>query len=113
MSYARYVLVLKWLSLSLMAYVAVALVVKTPWASVGYHLVVPNIAWKADYFTVVVAILGTTISPYLFFWQAEEEAEDVREEDGAKPLKTAPDQAEPELNRIRADTWIGMAFSNI
>jgi len=113
MSYARYVLVLKWLSLSLLAYVAVALVVKTPWASVGYHLVVPNIAWKADYFTVVVAILGTTISPYLFFWQAEEEAEDVREEDGAKPLKTAPDQAKPELNRIRVDTWIGMAFSNI
>ncbi|HEV7159496.1 MAG TPA: divalent metal cation transporter [Caulobacteraceae bacterium] len=113
MSYARYVLVLKWLSLSLLAYVAVALAVKTPWGSVAYHLVVPNIAWKADYFTVVVAILGTTISPYLFFWQAEEEAEDVREEDGAKPLKAAPEQAKPEFRRIRLDTWIGMGISNL
>jgi NRAMP (natural resistance-associated macrophage protein)-like metal ion transporter len=67
MRYARYVSVLKWLTLSLFAYVAVAFVVHTPWASVGYHLLAPDISLKRDYLTVVVAVLGTTISPYLFF----------------------------------------------
>ena len=113
MRYSRYVQVLKWLSLSLFAYVAVALVVKTPWASVGYHLVVPNFSQKTDYFTVVVAILGTTISPYLFFWQAGEEVEEVRERPEAEPLRRAPEQAPEEFHRIRVDTYIGMAFSNI
>jgi NRAMP (natural resistance-associated macrophage protein)-like metal ion transporter len=113
MRYSRYVQVLKWLSLSLFAYVAVALVVKTPWPTVGYHLVVPNFSLKTDYFTVVVAILGTTISPYLFFWQAGEEVEEVRESPEAEPLRRAPEQATNEFHRIRIDTYIGMAFSNI
>jgi Mn2+/Fe2+ NRAMP family transporter len=77
--YSRYVSVLKWLTLSLFAYVGVALMVHVPWATVGYHLVVPNISLSPGYLTVVVAILGTTISPYLFFWQAEEEVEEVKE----------------------------------
>jgi Mn2+/Fe2+ NRAMP family transporter len=110
--YDRYVAYLKWLSLALLAYPAVALTVHTPWLTVGYHLVVPNIQWNAGYFTVVVAILGTTISPYLFFWQAEEEVEEVKETPGAKPLKRAPRQAKAELGRIRIDTYLGMAFSN-
>jgi len=113
MRYSRYVQVLKWLTLSLFAYVGVALVVHIPWTSVGYHVVVPNFSLKADYFTVVVAILGTTISPYLFFWQCEEEVEEVKERPGAEPLRRAPEQAKPELHRIRVDTYIGMAFSNI
>jgi NRAMP (natural resistance-associated macrophage protein)-like metal ion transporter len=113
MRYSRYVQVLKWLTLSLFAYVGVAFIVHTPWAAVGYHIVVPNFSLKADYFTVVVAILGTTISPYLFFWQAEEEVEEVKERPEAEPLKRAPDQAEPELQRIRIDTYVGMAFSNV
>jgi len=110
--YSRYVSVLKWLTLSLFAYVGVAFVVKMPWAEVAASLVVPQITFTPAYMMVVVAILGTTISPYLFFWQAEEEVEEVKERDQAKPLKRAPEQATPEFRRIRIDTWIGMGFSN-
>ena len=111
--YSRYVTVLKWLSLSLFAYVGVALVVHTPWLTVAQRLVAPRMSFKADVLTVVVAILGTTISPYLFFWQAEEEVEEVRERREAEPLKLAPEQARPEFRRIRIDTLIGMALSNV
>ncbi len=110
--YARYVSVLKWLTLSLFAYVGVALVVHVPWATVGYNLVVPHISLDAGYITAVVAILGTTISPYLFFWQAEEEVEEVKERPKAKPLARAPEQAASEFHRIRIDTYIGMGVSN-
>ena len=113
MRYSRYVSVLKWLTLSLFAYVAVAFVVKTPWSTVGYHLLTPNIAFEAKYLTMVVAILGTTISPYLFFWQAEEEVEEVKERPGAIPLIRAPDQAKSEFHRIRIDTYVGMAFAHL
>jgi Mn2+/Fe2+ NRAMP family transporter len=111
--YSRYVSVLKWLSMSLIAYVGVALVVHVPWASVAYHLVAPKLSLKADYLTVVVAVLGTTISPYLFFWQAEEEVDEVRERKDAKPLERAPEQAKTEFGRIRIDTYVGMLFSNL
>ncbi len=111
--FARYIAWLKWLTLSLFAYVAVAFVVHMPWATVGYHLIVPDISLKASYLTVVVAILGTTISPYLFFWQAQEEVEEVRERDHARPLERAPGQSGPEFRRIRIDTYVGMFFSNI
>ena len=111
--YSRYVSVLKWLTLSLFAYVGVALVVKVPWATVAYHLVMPKISLEPGYLTVVVAILGTTISPYLFFWQAEEEVEEVKERPQAKPLERAPEQAKVEFGRIRLDTYLGMAFSNL
>ncbi len=111
--YSRYVAWLKWLTLSLFAYVGVAFVVHMPWATVGYHLVVPDISLKASYLTVVVAILGTTISPYLFFWQAEEEVEEVRERAGAKPLERAPGQSKLEFRRIRIDTYLGMFLSNL
>lgn len=110
--YSRYVAVLKWLTLSLFAYVGVAFVVQVPWATVGHSLVVPNITFEANYLTAVVAILGTTISPYLFFWQAEEEVEDVEERIDAKPLECAPEQAEAEFRRIRIDTYVGMGISN-
>ena len=111
--YSRYVSVLKWLTLSLFAYVGVAMVVKVTWGEVAHHLVVPAISFKADYLTVVVAILGTTISPYLFFWQAEEEVDEVRERPDAKPLERAPEQAQAEFRRIRIDTMVGMALSNL
>lgn len=111
--YSRYVSVLKWLTLSLFAYVAVAFSVSVPWLTVGYNLIIPNVSLKADYLIVVVAILGTTVSPYLFFWQAEEEVEEVKERDGAKPLVRAPQQAKREFIRIRWDTYVGMALSNL
>jgi len=109
--YSRYVSVLKWLTLSLFAYVAVALIVRLPWPTVLFHLVVPKLSVAPGYLTVVVAILGTTISPYLFFWQAEEEVEEVRERPSARPLRIAPEQAPAELSRIRWDTIVGMGFS--
>lgn len=110
--YSRYVSVLKWLTLALFAYVGVAFVVRIPWATVGYSLIVPHVQFTPVYLTMVVAILGTTISPYLFFWQAEEEVEEVKERDGAKPLERAPREAEGEFKRIRWDTYVGMALSN-
>jgi NRAMP (natural resistance-associated macrophage protein)-like metal ion transporter len=111
--YARYVSVLKWLTVSLFAYVGVALVVHVPWLTVLRGMVFPHIQFKTDYLTVVVALLGTTISPYLFFWQAEEEVEETRERTGARPLRRAPDQAKAEFSRIRWDTYIGMGLSNL
>jgi NRAMP (natural resistance-associated macrophage protein)-like metal ion transporter len=110
--YSRYVSILKWLTLSLLAYVGVAFVVKMPWAAVGHSLIVPQISFTAPYLTVIVAILGTTISPYLFFWQAEEEVEEVKERRNAKPLERAPEQAPAEFARIRIDTYVGMGISN-
>ena len=110
--YSRYVSVLKWLTLSLFAYVAVAFVVHTPWGTVGHSLIVPHVTFSTQYLTAVVAILGTTISPYLFFWQAEEEVEEVKERPEAKPLARAPQQAKTEFRRIRIDTYVGMAISN-
>ncbi len=110
--YSRYVSILKWLTLSLFAYVGVAFVVHMPWGQVAKSMVIPQISFTASYMTVVVAILGTTISPYLFFWQAEEEVEEVKERTDAKPLERAPEQAVTEFHRIRIDTYIGMALSN-
>jgi len=111
--YSRYVTVLKWLTVSLFAYVATVLVSGVDWAAVGFHLVVPQIQWSNAYWTVVVAVFGTTISPYLFFWQAEQEVEDAHERPGSRPLLRAPEQAVRELARIRTDTYVGMAFSNV
>ncbi|NTH16440.1 divalent metal cation transporter [Agrobacterium rhizogenes] len=111
--YSRYVSVLKWLTLSLFAYVGVAFVAHIPWGTVGYNLVVPHITFDGAYITAVVAVLGTTISPYLFFWQAEEEVEEVKERPQAKPLERAPEQAKPEFQRIQWDTYIGMLISNV
>jgi Mn2+/Fe2+ NRAMP family transporter len=111
--YAAYVSVLKWLTLALFAYVGVAFVVHVDWAAFALHLVAPKIELSSVYITSLVAILGTTISPYLFFWQAEEEVEEVKERDGAKPLSRAPAQAKAEFSRIRIDTYLGMGLSNL
>ncbi|HEY2051254.1 MAG TPA: divalent metal cation transporter [Caulobacteraceae bacterium] len=111
--YSRYVSVLKWLTLALFAYIGVAFVVHVDWREVGVRLVAPRIKWSSAYLTALVAILGTTISPYLFFWQAEEEVEEVKEREGAKPLSRAPRQAKSEFARIRLDTYLGMGLSNL
>ncbi|KEC71283.1 manganese transport protein [Rhizobium leguminosarum bv. phaseoli CCGM1] len=110
--YTAYVCVLKWLTLSLFAYVAVVLVAGVAWGEALRAIVMPTIAFIGDYFTAIVAILGTTISPYLFFWQAGEEVEELRRRKLAR-LRRNPDEAGPELGRIRIDTLVGMGFSNL
>ena len=112
MQYTRYVAVLKWLALILLAYVAALLMAKVPWSEALYRLVVPEIRWDKTYLTTLVAILGTTISPYLFFWQASQEAEDVRETPTRQPLRRAPVQGPGALSRIGLDTLVGMGISN-
>jgi NRAMP (natural resistance-associated macrophage protein)-like metal ion transporter len=113
MRYSRYASVLRWLTLSLFAYVGTVFVVGVPWPIVARNLVVPNINLSANYLTVIVAIFGTTISPYLFFWQAGEEVEDEKEDIDAKPLIEAPEQAPRQMARMQLDTIVGMGFSNV
>ncbi|MDB5617560.1 divalent metal cation transporter [Tardiphaga sp.] len=111
--YRRYVSVLKWLTLCLFAYVGALAVAKVNWGEALTGILVPRITWSVDYLTTVVAIFGTTISPYLFFWQASQEAEDERIDPDKHPLIDAPLEAAMEFSRIRADTIVGMAFSNL
>jgi len=111
-SYKRYVAVLKWMTLSLFAYVACVLVVDVPWGEVIWRTLVPTIGLDTASILAVVAVLGTTISPYLFFWQSSHEAEKETEDPDAKALILAPAQGKSELLRIRVDTYVGMAASN-
>jgi NRAMP (natural resistance-associated macrophage protein)-like metal ion transporter len=111
--YKKYVHYLKWLTMALFAYVATAFVVHVPWKTALRSTVIPSLAWTTDYWMALVAVLGTTISPYLFFWQTSEEAEEVRLNRNESPLQRRPEQALPEFRRISLDTWIGMGFSNL
>jgi Mn2+/Fe2+ NRAMP family transporter len=111
--YRRYVRILKWLTLALLAYVATVFVVKVAWADVLRSTFLPRLEWSKDYIMVVVAVFGTTISPYLFFWQSSQEVEEQRAEPGAKPLKRAPAQVAPSMRRMTLDTTIGMGVSNL
>lgn len=111
--YSRYVRILKWLTLALLAYVATIFVVQIPWEQVLIKTVLPHMSWKPEYITTVVAVFGTTISPYLFFWQASQEVEELKADPAAKPLKDAPSQARANFRRIKIDTYIGMGFSNL
>jgi NRAMP (natural resistance-associated macrophage protein)-like metal ion transporter len=111
--YSLYASVLRWLTLSLFAYVATVFAVGVPWNNVATGLLVPHIQWSGGYLTMVVAVFGTTISPYLFFWQASEEVEEEREDPSAKPLFKAPAEGPHELRRIQWDTLIGMGLSNL
>ena len=111
--YNRYVFVLKWLTLALFAYVGTLAVVKIPWTEALYGLFTPTFAPDVAFWTTVVAVLGTTISPYLFFWQAAQEVEDIRAVAERKPLVKKPQQGPNAMQRIRIDTYLGMAFSNL
>src|ERR1700761_2293961 len=111
LQYTRYVSVLKWLTLVLLAYVATMFMAKVVWRD-ALQSFVPSIRLDKDYLTTVVAVLGTTISPYLFFWQASQEAEDIRAVPTRQILKRAPEQGAGALNRIHLDTLIGMGISN-
>jgi Mn2+/Fe2+ NRAMP family transporter len=111
--YERYVVLLKWSSVFLLAYVATALVVHVPWGRVALDTFVPTFRVSTDYVVAIVAVLGTTITPYCFFWQSSQEAEDERLDPLASPLLQAPEQAPTQLGRIRLDTYVGMGYSNI
>lgn len=111
--YRRYVRVLKWLTLALLAYVGTVFAMHIPWSEVVYKLLMPQFSFKSEYITTVVAIFGTTISPYLFFWQASQEVEEMQIDPDGKPLRDAPEQAHKHLHRIKVDTYIGMGISNL
>ncbi|MGB6400309.1 MAG: divalent metal cation transporter [Bradyrhizobium sp.] len=111
--YHRYVFFLKWLTLSLLAYAAVLFTVHVPWSEVALRTVWPHFNLNSDAAAVVVGVFGTTISPYLFFWQASEEVEDMSASRGAAPLLQDPAAARKELRRIQWDTWSGMLYSNL
>lgn len=110
--YSRYVNVLKWTTLSLFAYFGTVLVVDVPWSEVARGLFIPTFVAKFEFWTMVVAIFGTTISPYLFFWQASQEVEDIADVAARKPLVKSPKQGPDAIQRIKLDTYVGMAFSN-
>jgi NRAMP (natural resistance-associated macrophage protein)-like metal ion transporter len=110
--YGRYAPVLKFLTLSLFAYVATAFTVEIPWRTALLATVSPKADINADYFMMVVAVLGTTISPYLFFWQASQEVEEMHRGKECRPLRELAKGGAPELDRIKIDTTVGMFFSN-
>jgi Mn2+/Fe2+ NRAMP family transporter len=111
--YERYVVLLKWSSGFLLAYVLTALVVDTPWSLVARDTFIPTFNLNTDYVVTIVGVLGTTITPYCFFWQSSQEAEDERIDPAASPLLDAPNQAVAQIGRIRLDTYVGMGYSNL
>jgi Mn2+/Fe2+ NRAMP family transporter len=113
LTHTRYVAVLKWLTLSLLAYFGTLATVRIPWGSLIRGLVWPAVSFDQGFWLIVVAIFGTTISPYLFFWQAGQEVEDTKSQSSRQPLLQQPKQANRALARIRLDTLVGMGFSNL
>jgi NRAMP (natural resistance-associated macrophage protein)-like metal ion transporter len=111
--YRRYVSLLKWLTLALLSYVALALTVRVDWPAALRGALLPSLHWDRHYLSTIVAILGTTISPYLFFWQAAQEVEEIARVPADRALREAPQQARREIRRIKLDTWVGMGFSNL
>lgn len=111
--YHRYVFFLKWLTLSLLAYAAVLFTVHVPWSQVALRTLVPDFALNSSAAAVIIAVFGTTISPYLFFWQASEEVEDMQRKRGVALVSGTAGVAREELRRIRWDTWSGMLYSNV
>ncbi|MGB7655678.1 MAG: divalent metal cation transporter [Novosphingobium sp.] len=112
LSYEKYQRVLKWTTLSLFSYAGVVLVADVPWGTAVYDILVPHFTFDKDHSMALVAIFGTTISPYLFFWQAGQEVEEQHRRH-IKPLHVSPRNAGPELARIRTDTLVGMGFSHL
>ncbi|MGK5080726.1 NRAMP family divalent metal transporter [Janthinobacterium sp. HLX7-2] len=111
--YQQYVRILKWLTLGLLAYVATVLTVHIPWGEVALRTIWPKLAWSAASITMIVAVFGTTISPYLFFWQASQEVEELQADASAQALRRTPEQAPRQFQRIKMDTAVGMGFSNL
>jgi NRAMP (natural resistance-associated macrophage protein)-like metal ion transporter len=110
--YRRYAPILKFLTLTLFVYVATAFTVKIPWGKALLSALWPNPTFNLDYFLMIVAVLGTTISPYLFFWQASQEVEEMSHGKRRRPLNELRRGGHPEIDRIAVDTTVGMLFSN-
>jgi NRAMP (natural resistance-associated macrophage protein)-like metal ion transporter len=115
--YETYVRYLKWLTLALLSYVAVIFTIHVPWGTVISQMLLPRLVLDHNTITMIVAVFGTTISPYLFFWQAAQEMEDLRvahrRNGGTSTLPHSADEARRQMRRIRWDTYIGMGFSNL
>jgi NRAMP (natural resistance-associated macrophage protein)-like metal ion transporter len=115
--YETYVRYLKWLTLALLSYVAVIFTIHVPWGTVAREMVLPHLILNHDTITMIVAVFGTTISPYLFFWQAAQEMEDLRvagsKNGGITKLPHTSEVARRQMRRIRWDTYVGMGFSNL
>jgi NRAMP (natural resistance-associated macrophage protein)-like metal ion transporter len=113
--YERYVGYLKWLTLALLSYVAVVFTVHVPWTEVTRALLFPTLRLDHETIVIIVAVFGTTISPYLFFWQAAQEMEDLRStsRNGARTPRHSDSTPRQHLRRIRWDTYLGMGFSNL
>jgi NRAMP (natural resistance-associated macrophage protein)-like metal ion transporter len=111
--YKTYSNILKWLTFSLFSYVGTIFVVRIDWGEVLRGTLIPTISFKGEYLAALIAVLGTTISPYLLFWQSGEEVEQMESEPKEKPLKKVPQEAPGQFQRIKIDTYIGMAFSNL
>src|SRR5204862_8080747 len=99
--------------LALFSDVIAVVVVNVPWFGALRVRLLPSIQWSGTFVTTLVALLGATISPYLFIWQSSQEAEEQRIDPDKRPLKVTPSQTSKEFARIRMDTLVGMAFSNI
>jgi NRAMP (natural resistance-associated macrophage protein)-like metal ion transporter len=111
--YQRYVGILKWLTLTLFAYVGTIFATHVPWGEVLHGTLAPKNEFSPNYLLIIVAIFGTTISPYLFFWQAGQEVEELAVQRDEASLPNAPNDTQHHLRRINIDTILGMAFSNI
>jgi len=111
-SYKVYFHILKWLCLSLLAYWLTAILVVSDWSQVIGNLFVIHWSWEKEYLLMLVAFLGTTISPYLFFWQSSEEVEEEIEE-GKTTIQQRKGATKKEVSAMRLDVWIGMLFSNL
>ncbi|MGF6756980.1 NRAMP family divalent metal transporter [Paraburkholderia sp. GAS42] len=111
--YHRYVFFLKWLTISLLAYAAVLFIVHVPWGQVIARTVWPHLTFDSSAAAMVTGVFGTTISPYLFFWQASEEVEDMHATHADALLTGNAPAAAKELRRIRWDTWSGMLYSDL
>jgi NRAMP (natural resistance-associated macrophage protein)-like metal ion transporter len=112
-AYRVYIRILKWLAIALFSYLVTAFLIAVPWATALRYTVIPHVVFNGGFVYIVVAIFGTTISPYLFFWQTSNVVEDERAEHRNAATGGAPRISKGYLRRLRVDTVVGMFFSNL
>ncbi len=111
--YKKYSGLLKWLGLSLVVYVITAFLVKQDWKAIAWNTLIPQIKFDRQYIMTMIGFLGTTISPYLFFWQASEEIEEEIAAGRIEDFNLKPEVRQREIKEMGNDTKIGMLFSNL